>query len=287
MDALTSEQAAALATKSGLHRVDQAGEFVAYLRECWRLRHFTWNYAVSRTILETIQNRLGLFWQVLNPLLLTGVYYLAFGLLLGTAKDSTNFIVFLVGGVFTWQLFASALQSGSLVLSATRDLTESLLFPRILLPIAVATQETLGALGAAVVMYPIAMMSGIRPSWTWLLLPFAFILTSLFALGVSLFTSRWVERVHDLRQFVPIVLRMLMFVSGVFYDVSIRFHKAPHLIRTIANFNPPSILLKLTRSVFLPDQVPAAHELIWILGITFTLLLLGFVSFWRGERRHG
>ncbi len=287
MDALTSEEAAALATRSGLHRVDQAGEFVAYLQECWRLRYFTWNYAVSRTILETIQNRLGLFWQVLNPLLLTAVYYLAFGLLLGTAKDSTNFLVFLVGGVFTWQLFASALQSGSLVLSATRDLTESLLFPRILLPIAVATQETLGALGAAVVMYPIAMMSGIRPSWTWLLLPFSFILTSMFALGVSLFTSRWVERVHDLRQFVPIVLRMLMFVSGVFYDVTIRFHKAPHVIRTIANFNPPSILLKLTRTVFLPDQLPAAHELIWIFAITFLLLVFGFVSFWRGERRHG
>jgi teichoic acid transport system permease protein len=287
VDALTSEEAAALATKSGLHRVDQAGEFVAYLQECWRLRHFTWNYAVSRTILETIQNRLGLFWQVLNPLLLTAVYYLAFGLLLGTAKDSTNFLVFLVGGVFTWQLFASALQSGSLVLSATRDLTESLLFPRILLPIAVATQETLGALGAAVVMYPIAMMSGIRPTWSWLLLPFSFILTSMFALGVSLFTARWVERVHDLRQFVPIVLRMLMFVSGVFYDVTIRFHKAPHVIRTIANFNPPSILLKLTRAVFLPDQLPQPHELVWIFSVTFLLLLLGFVSFWRGERRHG
>ncbi len=287
MDALSSEEAAALARQAGLHRVDQAGEFGAYLRECWRLRHFTWNYAVSRTILETIQNRLGLFWQVLNPLLLSAVYYLAFGLLLGTAKDSTNFIIFLVAGVFTWQLFASALQSGSLVLSTTRDLTESLLFPRILLPIAVAIQETLGALGAAVVLYPIALLAGLRPTWTWLLLPFPFILTSLFALGVSLFTSRWVDRVHDLKQFVPIVLRMLMFVSGVFYDVTIRFHKAPHVVRTIANFNPPSVLLKVTRSVFLPDQLPASHELIWIFSITALLIIVGFRAFWRGERRNG
>ena len=287
MEALTSEEAASLARQAGLHRVDQTGEFRAYLRECWRLRHFTWNYAVSRTILETIQNRLGLFWQVLNPLLLSAVYYLAFGLLLGTAKDSTNFIIFLVAGVFTWQLFASALQSGSLVLASTHELTESLLFPRILLPIAVAIQETLSALGAAVVLYPIALLNGLRPTWAWLLLPFPFILTSLFALGVGLFTSRWVDRVHDLRQFVPIVLRALMFVSGVFYDVTVRFQKAPHVVRTIANFNPPSVLIKVTRAVFLPDQLPMPHELIWIFSITLLLLVFGFVSFWRGERLHG
>ena len=173
------------------------------------------------------------------------------------------------------------------MLASTHELTESLLFPRILLPIAVAIQETLSALGAAVVLYPIALLNGLRPTWTWLLLPFPFILTSLFALGVGLFTSRWVDRVHDLRQFVPIVLRALMFVSGVFYDVTVRFQKAPHPVRTIANFNPPSVLIKVTRSVFLPDQLPMPHELIWIFSITLLLLVFGFISFWRGERLHG
>lgn len=284
---LSHEEAVALAAQHGLRRVDQAAGFGAYLQECWRLRHFTWNYAVSRTILETIQNRLGLFWQVLNPLLLSGVYYFAFGIILGTKKDSPDFLVFLVGGVFTWQLFASTLQNGSMVLAQTKDLTESLLFPRILLPIAVAIQESLGALGAAIVMYPIALGYGLRPTWTWLLLPFSFVLTSLFGLGVAFFTSRWVDRVFDLRQFIPLVLRMGMFLSGVFYDVSTRFEHAPHLVRIVANYNPAAILLKLTRTVFLPYELPNAHQLLWIAASTASLLLGGFLLFWRGERRNG
>ena len=284
---LTHDEAVALAAQHGLRRVDQADGFGAYLRQAWKLRHFTWNYALSRTILETINNRLGMLWQVLNPLLLSGVYYLAFGILLGTKKDSPDFLLFLVGGVFTWQLFATTIQSGSLVLAQTKDLTDSLLFPRILLPIAVAIQEALGALGAAVVLYPIALFYGLTPRWQWLLLPFSFLLTTFLGLGISFFTSRWVDKIFDLRQFIPLVLRVGMFLSGVFYDVSVRFEHAPHLVRLIANFNPAAILLKLTRSVFLPYELPNTHQLIWIGGLTAVLFSGGFVVFWRGERRHG
>ena len=284
---LTHDEAVVLAAQHGLRRVDQAAGFGAYLRQAWKLRYFTWNYAVSRTILETINNRLGMLWQVLNPLLLSGVYYLAFGLLLGTKKDSPDFLLFLVGGVFTWQLFATTIQSGSLVLAQTKELTESLLFPRILLPIAVAIQEMLGALAAAIVLYPIALIYGLTPRWEWLLLPFSFILTALLGLGISFFTSRWVDKIFDLRQFIPLILRVGMFLSGVFYDVSARFAKAGHTIQTIANYNPAAILLKLTRSVFLPYELPSTSQLIWIGSLTVTLFFGGFLVFWRGERRNG
>lgn len=284
---LTHDEAVALAAQHGLRRVDQSSRLGAYLRECWQLRHFTWNYAVARLILETINNRLGMLWQVLNPLMLSGVYYLAFGILLGTKKDSPDFLLFLVGGVFTWQLFASMILNGSMSLAQSKDLTESLLFPRIILPFAVAIQELLGALGAAVVMYPIALMYGLTPAWSWLALPFSFVLTSLFGLGVALFTSRWVDKVFDLRQFIPIILRVGMFLSGVFYDVSTRFAKAGDTVQMIANYNPAAILLKITRWVFLPYEAPTAHQLIYISTLTMALLVAGVIVFWRGERNHG
>lgn len=284
---LPHDQAVALAAQHGLRRVDQSAGLGAYLRQCWQLRHFTWNYAVSRLILETINNRLGMLWQILNPLMLSGVYYLAFGVLLGTRGDSPDFVLFLVGGVFTWQLFASMIQNGSMALAQSKDLTDSLLFPRIILPMAVAVQELLGAIGAALVMYPIALLYGLTPTWSWLLLPFSFVFTSLFGLGVAFFTSRWVDRVFDLRQFIPILLRVGMFLSGVFYDVSTRFAKAGEGVQMIANYNPAAILLKITRWVFLPYEAPSAQQLLWVGSLTVLLLFGGVVVFWRGERRNG
>lgn len=285
--ALTAAESAALAAQHGLRRVDQTGTLRSYLRECWTLRHFTWNYAVSRTILETVQNRLGLLWQVLNPLMLTGVYYLAFGVVLGTRGDSKDFLVFLVAGVFTWQCLATTIQQSSMVLANTADITGSLLFPRVLMPLAVAVQEFLGALAAGVVIYPIALLYGMTPTWSWLLLPFSFLLTSLFGVSIGFFGSRWVNAVHDLRQFIPMILRAGMFLSGVFYDVAIRFSTAPEPIRILAEYNPAAILLKLTRAVFLDYELPGSGQLIWVFSLTFVLFVFGLLNFWRSERRNG
>lgn len=284
---LTSDEAASLAAQHNLRRVDQTGTLRAYLRDCWSLRHFTWNYAVSRTILETVQNRLGMLWQLLNPLMLTGVYYLAFGVVLGTRGDSKDFLVFLVAGVFTWQCLASTIQQSSMVLAQTTDITESLLFPRVLLPLAVAIQEFLGALAAGVIIYPIALLYGMAPTWSWLLLPFSLLFTSVFGVAIGFFGSRWVNAVHDLRQFIPMILRAGMFLSGVFYDVATRFRNAPDAIRILAEYNPAAILLKLTRAVFLDYELPDATQLMWVSSLTFVLFIGGFLNFWRSERRNG
>ena len=136
---LTREDAAALAAANGLIRVDQAADFRDYIRDCWRLRHFTWNFAVARTIVATVQNNLGLLWEVLTPVLLSITYYLAFGVLLGTKQDSPDFIIFLICGVFTWRLFNQGLIAVSASLGKSKDLTQSLLFPRVLVPIASTT----------------------------------------------------------------------------------------------------------------------------------------------------
>ena len=281
------DEAAQLAARYGLRRVDQTGGFWTYLKDCWRLRHFAWNYALSRTITSTVQNNLGMLWELFTPLLLSGVYYLAFGVLLGTRGDSPNFVPFLIAGVFTWQLLGQSIVVISSSLRQTRDLSESLLFPRVLIPIAAATQAFLRAIPALLLLYPIAWLSGLPVTWWWLLLPFNFLLTTMFGLSIGLFTSRAIQKVQDLQQIVPIVMRVGMFVSGVFFDVEKRFATAPAVIATIAHYNPGALLLDLTRSVLIPGERLSGQQFVFIITLTVGLFLLGLVNFWRSERANG
>lgn len=281
------DAAAALAARYQLRRVDQTGGFGSYLRDCWRLRHFTWNYALSRTIMSTVQNNLGMFWELFTPIMLSGVYYVAFGLLLGTKGDSPNFIPFLISGVFTWQLLGQSIVVISSSLRQTRDLAESLLFPRVLIPVAAAIQSFLRALPSLLLLYPIALLSGMPVTWWWLLLPLNFVLTTVFGLAVGLFTSRAIQKVQDLQQIVPIIMRVGMFLSGVFYDIDRRFAKAPDVIAALAHYNPGALLLDLTRGMLIPGEALTTKQLSFILTLTFVLLVLGVVNFWRSERAHG
>lgn len=284
---LSLQEAAALAAQHNLRRVDQTGGFGSYLKDCWRLRHFTWNYALSRTITSTVQNNLGMLWELFTPILLSGVYYLAFGVLLGTKDDSEYFVSFLIAGVFTWQLLGQSIVVISSSLRQTRDLSESLLFPRVLIPIAASIQSFLRALPSMLLLYPIAWFTGLPVTWWWLLLPFTFILTSLFGLAVGLFTSRAIQKVQDLQQIVPIIMRVGMFLSGVFFDVDKRFAQAPEFIATLAHFNPGALLLDLTRALLIPDEAMSPTQLAFILALTIGLLIVGVLNFWRSERANG
>ena len=285
--ALSLQEAAALAAKHNLRRVDQTGGFGTYLKDCWRLRHFTWNYALSRTIMSTVQNNLGMFWELFTPIMLSGVYYVAFGLLLGTKKDSPDFIPFLIAGVFTWQLLGQAIVVISSSLRQTKDLSESLLFPRVLIPIAAAIQSFLRALPSLALLYPIALFSGMPITGWWLLLPLNFVLTTMFGLAVGLFTSRAIQKVQDLQQIVPIVMRVGMFLSGVFYDIDKRFAGMPAPVAALAHYNPGALLLDITRALLIPGEALSSKQLVFILVLTLSLFISGVVYFWRSERAHG
>ena len=72
----------------------------AYTRQLWRYRQFITAYANGRSVASFGTTRLGRLWQVLNPVINAGVYYLIFGVMLDTRDGVPNFIAYLCTGLF-------------------------------------------------------------------------------------------------------------------------------------------------------------------------------------------
>jgi teichoic acid transport system permease protein len=70
---------AELASAYGLRPSSARPGMVSYLRMVWQRRHFIIAYATARNVSMYTEARLGQLWQVLTPLLNSGVYYLIFG----------------------------------------------------------------------------------------------------------------------------------------------------------------------------------------------------------------
>uniref|UniRef100_UPI003FA6F6D7 ABC transporter permease n=1 Tax=Streptomyces sp. CA2R106 TaxID=3120153 RepID=UPI003FA6F6D7 len=90
----------------------------------------------ARTAAQYTQARLGQLWQVMTPLLNAAVYYLIFGILIGTHRGVDNFIAFLVTGVFIFTFTQSSVLSGVKSISGNLGLIRALHFPRASMPIA-------------------------------------------------------------------------------------------------------------------------------------------------------
>lgn len=273
----------------GLKRIDQPPAFSSYIKSVWQFRFFIFRYGVAKIKGGAAGNNLGLFWEILDPLLLSIAYYLVFGLLLGTQRDSSNFPMFLIAGVMTWKLFQSTLINTAKSLSRNReqDVVQASTIPQLAIPIATAVQWSIKSLPVMVLLYPASLLLGAQISAQWLLLPLIFAITSFSAFSIGLLVVRLIARIPDLLNLINVSMRMMFFMTGVFFSVDIRFATAPDWIQTIVLHNPSAVALNLTRSVFLDDISITANQIFWLIGFSVLLFLIASINFWRDERKHG
>lgn len=288
--ALPGEDAAALAARHGLQPVGQRPPFWRYVRDVWRYRHLMWAMAKGEFTTEHQDNYLGFVWAVINPLLLGLAYFLIFGLLLGTSRGIDNFITFLTAGLFTYALLSVAITSGSKSLLSRMNMIRAMQFPRVLPPVVTVLAAFFNQLPAFGVLLVIALWDQRgQVSWTWLLYPVALLIVLIMALGIAMLTARLVHAVRDLANLMPLLVRLLRYVSGVFFSIELQIERigAEGIIGTILTYQPAAVSLSLVReTIWNPAPL---DPLTWIVASGWALLffVVGFVFFWRGEGSYG
>jgi teichoic acid transport system permease protein len=278
---------AALAAAWGLERVGRRKSFFGYVADSWRRRHFAIELAKSQVIAQSAEHKLGILWELLNPLLLATVYYLAFGVLLGTKKDSSNFLGFLLCGVLSWAFISRSIRSGSSSVTTNRNLVRSLHFPRLILPVAVVLRSTIGFYSNFAVLIAVALITGEGVRWQWAMAPLTLVLMAGFTAGAAMLMARASSIWRDLHNLLPYILRMWMYFAGVFFAVRVRYEGQPELIKVIAFYNPAAVYFEMMRASFLQDESVDGLTLFWGVAWAVIFLIAGTIIFWRGEESYG
>ena len=282
----TSEaEAARLAARYGLRRVDRKPSLGEYVAQLWRNRAFITELASAKARSKNENNYLGQLWAALNPLMLAGAYYLIFGMLLRTDDGVDNFVGFLVIGIFLFAFFSAALTTGSRAIVDNQAMIRALRFPRAALPLSIAMAEIIALLPALVVMVVVIFASGEQPRWTWLLMPVAVALMFLFSTGIAMVGARVASDSRDLLNLIPLLTRLLRYISGVFFSISVYAGDGP--VGQALQYQPVAVYLDLVRWCMLADV--EQKPILWVFGVGWAVLFVagGLVLFWRAEHRYG
>ena len=277
--------AAAIAARYGLHRVGTRPTLRAYVRQLWSRRQFISVLATSKAYARNQNNYLGQLWSVLNPLILAGVYFLVFGLLLDTRGNIDNFVGFLTIGVFMFGFTSSSLTAGAKSITGNLSLVRALHFPRAVLPMSIALTELATLLPALVVLCGVVLISGETPSWSWLLFPVAVLVQYAFNTGCVFVAARLVVGSRDLLNVIPMGIRLARYVSGVFFPIA--YYVGDNPAGVLLEYQPIAVYLELARQCLLAE-VPL-DPVLWAWGVGWALLFLivGFLVFWQAEERYG
>ncbi|WP_298752045.1 ABC transporter permease [uncultured Serinicoccus sp.] len=283
-------EAAELARRHGMTQVAVRPSLGGYVREIWRYRHLMWSLAKGEVVSQHRDNYLGILWSVINPILLGVAYYLIFGVLLGLDRDVDNFVAFLTVGLFTFSFISATLTSGARSLLGNVGMMRSLAFPRVLLPVVKVISEFVNNIPAFLVLVLIALITKEPVTWEWLLFPVALLIVVVMGLGISMLISRAVHNVRDLANIVPLITRLLRYVSGVFFSIQVRFASiddAPRWVGLLLEYQPVAVSLTLVRETLLQGFELRWQTWVVAAGWAVVLFVSGFIVFWRGEGTYG
>jgi teichoic acid transport system permease protein len=282
---MSQAEAAELAARHGLVRADQAPGLFAYLRQLWQRRAFTIELAKAKAYDRNENNYLGQAWSALNPLFLMLNYFLVFGLLLNTRKGIDNFIGFLTIGIFIFSFIATTVTSGAKSIVGSQNLVRGIRFPRAALPLSVSIAEILTLLPALAVLMVVLPVTGEKFQAKWFLLPVAITLLFVFCSGAAMIAARLVAWTRDALNLIPVGVRLMRYVSGVFYSISM--YAGHGLASTILLYQPVAVYLDLGRQSLLAQYPPDPK--LWVAGAAWAVgfLVVGLVVFWRAEERYG
>jgi teichoic acid transport system permease protein len=284
---LPSAEAAALAARHSLRKLGARPRLIPYIASLWRRRDFAWELATSDAYGKNQGSYLGQLWGVLKPLLQVAVFYLIFGVVIDGARQGIeDFLSYLVVGTFLFEFMASGLNNGGRAIASKVKLVRALDFPRAVLPISVTLTEMIMMWPAMIIMLAIVMVKGHHPTWSWLLLIPALLLTYVFVLGCGFFLARVVSATPDLGNLVPIITQLARYVSGVFFSLEVLATRLGPL-GDVAIYEPFALYLTLARSAVLTEVHAGPFH--WALGFAYSLAVVvsGFVYFWLAEARYG
>jgi ABC-type polysaccharide/polyol phosphate export permease len=222
----------------------------------------------------------GLLWSLLHPLILLSLLYLVFRARLGANID--NYPLFLLIGLVQYAYFSNATAASMAVLHSMKSLTTEALFPKEILVMATVGSRTLEFLLGMLFCVALAAIAGIGLSLQILWLVPVIVLEVVLCLWVSIMLS-WVYLFfRDLRHLYQVFLRMLFFITPIFYDVDFI---GGGLARRLIELNPLTQLILFTRSVLLEGRAPSVSTWSTLFVLQLVCLAISLWAFRRLEPR--
>ncbi|GHE52225.1 ABC transporter permease [Streptomyces capitiformicae] len=287
-----AESPAQLAARYGLSVSGARPTLREYVRRLWARRHFITAFATAKLTAQYSQAKLGQVWQIVNPLLNAAVYYLIFGVLMGTKHGVPDYVPFLVTGVFVWTFTQSSIMAGTRAISGSLGLVRALHFPRASLPLSYCLQQLQQLLFSMAALVVILLAFGVPVAASWLLIVPALTLQFMFNAGVAMVMARVGAKTPDIAQLMPFVLRTWMYASGVMFslDKILADRDLPRFVHVLLEYNPAVLYIDLMRFALIDSF--EAHQLpphVWAAALGWALLagIGGFIYFWKAEETYG
>jgi len=219
---------------------------------------------------------LGVFWSLLNPLVMMGVLWFIYTRIFQN-NTTPHFAVFVLCGLVPYNFFNIGWVTGTTSLIDNGQLIKRVRVPREVIPIATVLGNCVQMGAQTLLLFAFVLLSGYRINWNWLWLIYLWVFLIVFTSGLALIFSALNVYIRDIRYVVESTTLVLFWLVPIFYPFTLI---AP-AYREIYRLNPVAAVVLASRNVLLEAIAPPVTILWKLPVVSIAVLLLGLWVFRR------
>lgn len=264
----------AWAEKADPNNYDNHGPIYEIKKFIGELRKYAqyMNYAAKADLKAEVANSyLNRLWWLLEPFFNMLVYVIVFGQVMGSSIE--NYATFVFSALLMWNFFGKVVNYSVRCVRANKDIISKIYVPKHVLMITDMILDFYKLLFSLIVLVPMLFIFHVHLGINifWIIPAYIVMIVSSFAVGTILL--HYGVYIDDLGYAVSILLSMLMFMSGTFYDVITGLPKPLNAMMLV--LNPVSMYMDTMRNALLYNLVSNVPLLVlW----TVLSLLVGYIG---------
>lgn len=214
---------------------------------------------------------LGVFWTLLSPLSLVGIYYFAFKIVMKV--ETPHYLAYLVSGILPWSFFSQTVVEGMESISSNSALVSKIPVPLQAFPLIAVVTNLVTLMLAVPIMLGVSLLSGAPIGWSIITLPFLLLIIALSCYGVSMILALLYIFLQDLKHIAGIMLQLWFYATPVLYHVEM----VPQPYKWMIYLNPVGTAFVAVHQVLTegrwPSVVDVGCAVAWSLLLVFIALL--------------
>ena len=229
---------------------------------------------------------LGYLWALLRPLMMFAILYVVFGQLLRFGGDIPHYPVYLLAGTTLWSFFTECTNQGIQAIVTRGELIRKICFPKYIVVVSATLTAVINLLINLVVVVIFALINGVTPSWTWLLVPLILFEFYCLALGISFLFGAINVKYRDITSIWDVLTQALFYAVPIIYPISM-IATTSEMAAKVLLINPIAQVIQDVRYCLItPETITTwnyvgEEHFIWkIVPILITILFLVWGSWY-------
>lgn len=246
-------------------------------------KYFRYSIVAARAKLkaEVAGSYLNWVWWILEPLCFMLIYTLIFGYVFQARE--LYFGAFVYIGLTMWQLFERTIKQSIRLVKKNKPILTKVYMPKFILALTQMWVNGFKMLISLALLVILVIFYRVPLSWNILFVIPIVVTMFLFAFGCATFLMHFGVYVADLSNVMNIILKLLFYITGVFYNVETRVPVWGSLLKKA---NPVAFLATSLRESLIYSTTPDLKLLLVWFVISLTLSVLGVRKIYKNENSY-